>query len=276
MLAVLLATGAAAGATAAVLQPGHDAGAPPRAPVQRPLPAPDAALPRRPAALAAELAVTTRRLDAALGDWNPAGQVPRAVTSLALYQQRLLRLMAARRALGDATLARLPADVRGFAADTVRAQRSLAAIPRSPGRAPPVRVVRPAPAAELRGDYAAAQRRFGVPWSVLAAVNFVESAFGRIRSASEAGARGPMQFLPATWRRYGMGGDIEDPRDAIVAAANYLRRSGAPAHLDRALFSYNHSSAYVRAIRRFAHRMAADGQAFLSYYAWHVFVRTAK
>src|SRR5438045_433443 len=184
VLAVLLATGAAAGATAAVLQPGHDAGAPPRAPVQRPLPAPDAALPRRPAALAAELAVTTRRLDAALGDWNPAGQVPRAVTSLALYQQRLLRLMAARRALGDATLARLPADVHGFAADTVRAQRSLAAIPRSPGRAPPLRVVRPAPAAELRGHYAAAQRRFGVPWSVLPALPFVDSAFGRLRPAS--------------------------------------------------------------------------------------------
>jgi membrane-bound lytic murein transglycosylase B len=113
-----------------------------------------------------------------------------------------------------------------------------------------------------------------VHWSVLAAINFVESAFGRVRSASEAGARGPMQFLPATWREYGMSGDIDEPRDAILAAANYLRRSGAPQDLDGALFAYNHSSAYVRAIRRFAKRMRADERAFLSYYAWQVFVRT--
>ena len=102
----------------------------------------------------------------------------------------------------------------------------------------------------------------------------MESAFGRVRSASEAGARGPMQFLPSTWREYGMGGDIDNPRDSILAAANYLRRAGAPADIDRALFAYNHSSAYVRAIRRFAQRMRADPRTFLSYYAWQVFVRT--
>jgi soluble lytic murein transglycosylase-like protein len=113
-----------------------------------------------------------------------------------------------------------------------------------------------------------------VPWAILASINFVESAFGRVRSASEAGARGPMQFLPATWHAYGMGGDIDNPRDAILAAANYLRQSGAPADLDRALFAYNHSSSYVRAIRRFAKRMRADERAYLSYYAWQVFVRT--
>ena len=102
----------------------------------------------------------------------------------------------------------------------------------------------------------------------------LESAFGRVRSASEAGARGPMQFLPATWREYGMGGDIDDPRDAILAAANYLRRSGAPRDLDGALFAYNHSTSYVRAIRRFARRMRTDERAFPAYYAWQVYVRT--
>jgi soluble lytic murein transglycosylase-like protein len=113
-----------------------------------------------------------------------------------------------------------------------------------------------------------------VPWSILAAVNFVESAFGRVRSASEAGARGPMQFLPSTWRAYGMGGDIDDPHDAILAAANLLRRAGAPGDLNRALFAYNHSRDYVRAIRLFAERMAADERTFLAYYAWQVYVRT--
>ena len=137
-----------------------------------------------------------------------------------------------------------------------------------------MRVADAAPAAELRSAYEEGQRRFGVHWSVLAAVNFVESAFGRVRSASEAGARGPMQFLPATWRAYGLGGDIDDPRDAILAAANYLSRAGARENLDQALFAYNHSSAYVRAVRRFAARMRADERTFLTYYAWQVYVRT--
>jgi soluble lytic murein transglycosylase-like protein len=83
-----------------------------------------------------------------------------------------------------------------------------------------------------------------------------------------------MQFMPATWRAYGMGGNIDEPRDAILAAANYLRRSGAPDDMDGALFAYNHSTSYVRAIRRFARRMRADERAFLTYYAWQVFVRT--
>jgi membrane-bound lytic murein transglycosylase B len=277
-LAVLLATGAAAGVTVAVAKDRHDDPGSRRAAhaaqQAEALPAPDAALPRTPAALAATLTPTTRRLHAAVQRWDAAGAVPRDVTYLALHQQRMLRLMTTRRALGDATIARLPGDVRAEARDTVLGRRALAAIPRSPGRLPPIRIADAAPAAELRRDYAEAQRRFGVDWSVLASINFVESAFGRLRSASQAGARGPMQFLPATWRAYGLGGNIDDPRDAILAAANYLRRAGAPAHLDRALYTYNHSTSYVRAIRRFAGRMRADERVFLSYYAWQVFVRT--
>ena len=238
------------------------------------LPAPDATLPRTPGPLAERLATTTRRLREVLPRWDTTGPVPRDVTYLALHHQRILRLMAGRRALGDATLAALPRDVRGEARDLVTGRRHLAAIPRSPGRLPRVRVADAEPAAALRRHYDAAHKRFGIHWSVLAAINYVESAFGRVRSASEAGARGPMQFLPATWRRYGMGGDIDDPRDAILAAANYLRRSGARADLDRALFAYNHSTSYVRAIRRFAARMRADERSFLTLYAWQVYVRT--
>jgi soluble lytic murein transglycosylase-like protein len=278
VFAVLVATAAAAGLAVAVAQEGEpDSRRPPapaQAPEEAPLPAPDSALPRRPARLAATLAATTRRLHEALGRWDGAGEVPREVTYLALHHQRMLRLMAEGRALGDATLARLPRDVRGEARDTVLGRRQLAAIPRSPGRLPRVRLAEAAPAAELRRHYAGAQRRFGVHWSILASINFVESAFGRVRSASEAGARGPMQFLPSTWQEYGMGGDIDDPRDAILAAGNYLRRAGAPGDMDGALFAYNHSTSYVRAIRAFARRMRADERAYLSYYAWQVFVRT--
>jgi hypothetical protein len=237
------------------------------------LPAPDAALPREPAELAATLTATTHRLRDALGGWDGTGAVPRDVTYLALHHQRMLRFMAARRALGDATLERLAPDVRGEARDTVLGRRYLAAIPRA-SRVPRVRVAAAAPAAALRRDYDAAQRRFGVHWSILAAINFVESAFGRVRSLSEAGARGPMQFLPSTWRQYGMGGDIDDPHDAILGAANYLQKAGARSDLDRAIFAYNHSTSYVRAIRRFAARMRADERVFRTYYAWQVFVRT--
>jgi soluble lytic murein transglycosylase-like protein len=239
------------------------------------LPAPDAAIPTDPAGVAATLTVTTRQLRDALGRWNPADPIPEEVTLLALYHQRILRSLASHRALGDATLARLPRDVRGEARDTVLARRQLVAIPRAPGRVPRVRIGPAAPAAKLRRFYTVAERRFGVHWSVLAAVNFVESAFGRLRSASAAGARGPMQFLPSTWRIYGMGGDIDDPHDAILAAANYLRRSGAPRDYDRALFAYNHSVHYVRAVRRFASRMRRDERTFLTYYVWQVYVRTA-
>jgi membrane-bound lytic murein transglycosylase B len=278
-LAVLLAIGAAAAVSIAVAREPDDAarprpGGPPGLSEAEPLPAPRAALPRRPDRLAATLTATTRRLREAVEQWDPAEPAPREVTYVALHHQRILRLMAVRRRLGDATLTRLPRDVRGEARDTVLGRRHLAAIPRSPGRLPRVRVARAARAAELRRHYVEAQRRFGLHWSILAAVNFVESAFGRVRSASEAGARGPMQFLPATWRAYGMGGDIDDPRDAILAAANYLRRAGARTDVERALFAYNHSTSYVRAIRRFATRMRADERAFLAYYAWQVFVRT--
>jgi membrane-bound lytic murein transglycosylase B len=275
---VLLVVGTAVGVTVAAARQPQEPAAPPVAPSPTPeadpLPAPGVALPRDPDRLAATLIATTRRLREAIQRWDQARAVPRDVTHLALHHQRMLRLMSDRRRLGDAALRRLPADVRGEARDTVSGRRHLAAIPRAPGKLPRVRIARAAPAAELRRHYAEAQRRFHVHWSVLASINFVESAFGRVRSASEAGARGPMQFLPATWRIYGMGGDIRRPRDAILAAANYLRRSGAPEDLDRALFAYNHSTSYVRAIRRFAKRMRTDDRAFLAYYAWQVYIGT--
>ncbi len=84
-----------------------------------------------------------------------------------------------------------------------------------------------------------------------------------------------MQFLPSTWRAYGMRGDIDDPHDAIHAAANVLSSSGAPRDYDRALFAYNHSTSYVRAVRRLAHRMRTDERAYRALYAWQVYIRTA-
>jgi membrane-bound lytic murein transglycosylase B len=107
-------------------------------------------------------------------------------------------------------------------------------------------------------------------------VNFVESKFGKLRSNSAAGAQGPMQFMPDTWRRYGLGGDVHDPHDAILGAANYLHATGAPRHLRRALHAYNPSAAYVDAILRYARRIRADRTMFYALYSWQVFVKTPR
>ena len=99
--------------------------------------------------------------------------------------------------------------------------------------------------------YQAAAAEYDVPWQILAAVNEIESNFGADRHRSSAGAVGWMQFLPSTWRIYGVdaNGDgvanPEDPVDAIFAAARYLHASGSVHDLGRALFSYNHANWYV-------------------------------
>ncbi len=62
---------------------------------------------------------------------------------------------------------------------------------------------------------------------------------------------GWMQFMPGTWKTYGVdatGDGVADPYnpvDAIYAAARYLRASGGATDLHKALFSYNHAEWYV-------------------------------
>jgi len=112
--------------------------------------------------------------------------------------------------------------------------------------------------------FRAAERRYGVPWNVLAAINKVETDFGRNLNVSSAGAIGWMQFMPATWRRYGVDGDNDghkdpyNPKDAIPAAANYLRASGAPGDLRGALFAYNHATWYVQQVLSLARSYVQD------------------
>jgi soluble lytic murein transglycosylase-like protein len=145
-----------------------------------------------------------------------------------------------------------------------------------PATLPAWRVVDPLPAQQLRGYYTDAQRRYGVPWTVLAAVHLVETRMGKIVGVSPAGAQGPMQFIPATWARYGLGGNVWDNRDAITGAANYLAANGGatPGGLDRALKRYNNDVRYVRAVRAYAAMMDADPRAFLGLHAWPVRYRT--
>jgi membrane-bound lytic murein transglycosylase B len=82
-----------------------------------------------------------------------------------------------------------------------------------------------------------------------------------------------MQFMPATWAAYGLGGDMRDPRDAILGAANYLYANGAPGDYARALYRYNPSAAYASAVQRYASMIQRDERAFYALYARPVVLR---
>ncbi len=102
--------------------------------------------------------------------------------------------------------------------------------------------------------FQAAGTAYGIPWQVLAAINQVETDYGRDLSVSSAGAEGWMQFLPAEWAQYGVDAngagykDPYNPADAIFAAARYLRAAGGDQNIRAAVFSYNHSQAYVESV----------------------------
>jgi membrane-bound lytic murein transglycosylase B len=241
-------------------------------------PAPDAALPNDAAALAERLTETQRALGRAVEAWQSegdpsSGSPPDDVTLYALDQQRIHLRLSARPRLARSVLSRVPGRIAAHARATIRARRELAelATPQPRSR---FKTGRAAPAGTLLGYYREAQRRFRVAWPVLAAVNFVESAFGRMRNTSTAGAQGPMQFIPSTWASYGMGGDIRDPHDAVLGAANYLHANGAPRDYRGALYRYNPSRLYVDAVLTYANRIRRDPGNFFAYYAWQVFVRT--
>jgi len=242
-------------------------------------PDPGAALPSGAADLASELVRTRAALYAAIDEWRATGDPgrggpPAAVAVPAVIEQRIYRRLGRRPSLARRVLRALPSSLRGEARDNVLARSELSKIV-SVRNGPPPRIAigRAAPADVLRSHYRRAWRRFRVGPPLLAAVNFVESGFGRLRNRSVSGARGPMQFMPATWAAYGLGGDISDPRDAILGAANYLRANGAPGDEARALHHYNPSLHYVRAISAYARRIRADRRRFYAYYAWAVFVR---
>ena len=139
--------------------------------------------------------------------------------------------------------------------------------------------------------YVAAEEKYGVPWTLLAAHHRIETRFSTMKSlVSNAGAEGHMQFMPCTFvgwdhptcsglgkgaisaselknpaviRKYGgygvdaNGDGIADPydiEDAVYSAANFLAKYGAATgDVKRAIFNYNHSEKYVEDVLSFYH-----------------------
>jgi hypothetical protein len=102
--------------------------------------------------------------------------------------------------------------------------------------------------------YQAAGIEYQVPWQVLGGINEIETDYGRNLSVSSAGAVGWMQFLPSTWKEWGVdanGDGVADPYnpvDAIFTAARYLHAAGASGNLTKAIFAYNHAGWYVESV----------------------------
>ncbi len=111
--------------------------------------------------------------------------------------------------------------------------------------------------------YQAAGIEYGIRWEVLAAINEIETDYGRNLSVSTAGALGWMQFMPGTWASYGVDAnddgrkDPYNPVDAIFAAARYLKAAGGDTDLQSAIFSYNHAQWYVDSVIQRAASLAA-------------------
>ncbi len=102
--------------------------------------------------------------------------------------------------------------------------------------------------------YQAAGIEYGIRWELLAAINEIETDYGRNLNVSSAGALGWMQFMPATWRAYGVDAnrdgrkDPYNPVDAIFAAARYLAAAGYADDVRGAIFAYNHADWYVDSV----------------------------
>ena len=162
--------------------------------------------------------------------------------------RRLLPLLAAMFALAASSTA---------SADTFRVARPHAASPSgatlSGGPAIPFSQAQNGgmPFAALRVIWQAAGDRYGIPWEVLGAINKVETNFGSNLGPSAAGAVGWMQFMPATWARWGIDAngdgvaDPDNPTDAIFSAARYLVGCGGQFDIARGVYCYNHSQSYV-------------------------------
>ncbi len=256
-------------------------GAAERRPAVSAAPPDTAALPdARPARSAREVADQIVAAEDALAD---RATPPDVLAEAGRLQQLAYRELGSRPRWDDRVRELLPRRLHRLVRDNVASRRAFRSM--HPGRAsdlsdelPAWRIIAPAPRSRLRSHYRVAESRTGVDWEYLAAINLVETSFGRIRATSAAGAQGPMQFMPATWAAYGGGGDINSPRDAILGAGRYLAANGfnRPGGRPGALYRYNNSAAYVRGVTLLAEVIKRRPTAFGGYYHWQVYYLTSR
>jgi membrane-bound lytic murein transglycosylase B len=227
---------------------------------------------RTPQTVSDQLSETDASLRAAIDGWRAGGDPPStAPPQEALDQAEALEddsvYLAEHPNLTARVMPLLSAGLRAEMMRLIAAKRDLLRLS-SGGKHKKFKVGAPAPLSDLIAFYREANQRYGVAWNYLAAINLVETKFGRVKSNSVAGAKGPMQFIPSTWRIYGNGGNIKDPHDAILAAGNLLHNNGAPPNYARALRSYNDSGLYVDAVTRYAREIAANPYGVYYLYCW--------
>jgi soluble lytic murein transglycosylase-like protein len=225
-----------------------------------------------PQQIADRLAQTDAALRSAIDGWRagedpPSDAPPVEVIDQAEALQADAHYLTKHRNLTTQVLPLLPGTLAAELTRLTTARRDLLRLSAgTPNRK--LKVGAPPPLSDLVGFYREASRRYGVGWNYLAAIHLVETKFGRVKSDSVAGAKGPMQFIPSTWRIYGNGGDIHDPHDAILAAANLLHNNGAPPRYGPALRAYNNSGLYVDAVTRYAREIAGNPYGVYYLYCW--------
>ena len=229
-------------------------------------PAP-ASLPRFPPSDPGQLATDINRAQATI---DSAASASRQLAGAGLFEELAAGALSGQRPQQrKATLAMLTSRAAASMRTDLAASGSLSSITPRNRRLPPWRIVQPPPPGTLRSYYLTAQARSQIPWQYLAAIELIETRFGRVRGPSSAGAQGPMQFEPSTWARYGSG-SINNQRQAILAAARFLHANGGPGDMTDALYHYNNSPGYVAAVRAYASEIRGDPRAYDGYYYWQV------
>lgn len=116
---------------------------------------------------------------------------------------------------------------------------------------------------DLKPLIEAAARAYGYDAALLAAQAHQESAFNP-KAVSRVGAKGLMQFMPATWGEWGQGKDPFDPEASLDAGIRYMRMllaryRGAADPEALALAAYNGGMGTVDAAIRKTGRTDWDG-----------------
>ena len=193
----------------------------------------------------------------------------------AVTQQRIHRYLGRNTELAKQVRPHIPEASRAQFDDLHAATHSLVgSVKQTATTVPGWNIISPESPETLIAFYKEGEATHGVSWTILAAINLIETRMGRIDAISYAGAVGPMQFLPSTWEAYAVG-DPRNTHDAIIGAASYLKAMRAAKDLDKAIWHYNHSDKYVRAVRKVAAALDRDPTLYTVLHGWQVAYRTA-